>query len=176
MLIPRGDVGCGSVVTLLFHLHLRTGFYFLAAVSVTFWGCLVCVQMQPVLIWQSTWLHGCGADHARQRAKKTPSQKHIPERLDIRGLTSEWLSRLRPSSGFCCHPSTFLLCFRPKPFDRVLPQRGNFQHGNQALQQCSRGGHRSAVEQPAFFMFQSKDSFSNILTSAVETQTVTVCI
>lgn len=84
MLIPRGDVGCGSVVTLLFHLHLRTGFYFLAAVSVTFWGCLVCVQMQPVLIWQSTWLHGCGADHARQRAKKPPSQKHIPERLDIR--------------------------------------------------------------------------------------------
>lgn len=108
----------------------------------------------------------------RGNAQKKPHHRNTSQK----GLTSEWLSRLRPSSGFCCHPSTFLLCFRPKPFDRVLPQRGNFQHGNQALQQCSRGGHLSAVEQPAFFMFQSKDSFSNILTSAVETQTVTVCI
>lgn len=28
-----------------------------------------CAQIEPLLIWQSIWLHGCGAEPSRQRAK-----------------------------------------------------------------------------------------------------------
>lgn len=55
--------------------------YFLGVGGVLGCWCLYsglsCAQIEPLLIWQSTWLHGCGADPSRRRAKNA---QNIPGR------------------------------------------------------------------------------------------------
>lgn len=44
---------------------------------------LLCTDTEPLLIWQSTWLHGCGAHPSRLRAKEKNYAQNIPKIKNI---------------------------------------------------------------------------------------------